>query len=156
MQTIGPGTSGEPAPDERDLTLCQRRILLLRGARRQVTRGREFARAALADWGWDAGEAAEDTLLVVSELVTNASLHAGGCHELVLSAGEVFRVEVYDGLPDLPQLQPAPRRGVPGGHGLHIVRRLSDRWGAEAHADGKVVWAEFEAERLRTGASRGW
>jgi hypothetical protein len=66
----------------------------------------------------------------------------------------VLRVEVYDGMTALPRVSTAPSPGVPGGHGLHIVRRLADRWGAQAHEQGKVVWAEFDAERLRTGAPR--
>ncbi|MFD8638507.1 ATP-binding protein, partial [Streptomyces sp. NPDC059656] len=146
VQTIGPEAGG-PA-------IRQRRRLSLRGARRQVARGREFAREALEDWGWDHRATAEDALLVVSELVTNAGLHADGCHELMLRAGDVFRVEVYDGCGDLPRLPPSSRTGTPGGHGLRIVRRLADRWGATPHAHGKVVWAEIDAERLRTGRPR--
>ncbi|WP_329390001.1 ATP-binding protein [Streptomyces sp. NBC_01351] len=146
MHTIGPEAAG-PA-------IRQRRRIALRGARRQVARSREFAREALKDWGWDGRDTAEDALLVVSELVTNAGLHAGGCHELMLRAGDVFRVEVHDGCGDLPRLPPASRPGTPGGHGLQIVRRLADRWGAETHEHGKVVWAEIDAERLRTGRPR--
>lgn len=154
MQTIGQDT-GEPAPDARRPARRQRRRLVLRGTRGQVARGREFAREALKDWGWDGHDTFEDALLLVSELVTNANLHADGCHELVLGSGDVFRVEVYDGVTDLPQLLPAPRRGTPGGHGLHIVGRLSDRWGSGAHDQGKVVWAEIDAERLLTGKPPG-
>ncbi|MEW2418034.1 ATP-binding protein [Streptomyces sp. NPDC046866] len=150
---MGPDT-GEPAPDAGGRALRQRRRLALRGVRGPVARGREFAREALDDWGWGANATAEDALLVVSELVTNASLHAGGCHELLVGAGDVLRIEVYDGLTDLPRLLPAPRPGIPGGYGLHIVRRLADRWGAEAHEHGKVVWAEIGVERLRIGAPR--
>ncbi|MGW6985039.1 ATP-binding protein [Streptomyces sp. NPDC054932] len=162
MQTSGPDiderTPGAPGPG-----FAQRRRLFLRDARRQVSLGRTFAREALEDWGWDGRETAQDALLVVSELVTNANLHAGGCHELALRAGDVFRVEVYDGVGDLRRLARASRPGgpgvrgaagvpgVPGGHGLRLVRRLADRWGAEVVAHGKVVWAEIDAERLLTG-----
>ncbi|KOY56795.1 histidine kinase, partial [Streptomyces sp. XY332] len=38
-----------------------------------------------------------------------------------------------------------------GGHGLHIVERLSDRWGTHVHDNGKAVWAEIEASRLTSG-----
>ncbi|MFJ3518901.1 MULTISPECIES: ATP-binding protein [unclassified Streptomyces] len=159
MQTIGPDI-GERTSGVRGPAFPQRRRLALRDARRQVGRGRAFAREALADWGWDGRDTAEDALLVVSELVTNASLHAGGCHELLLRSGDAFRVEVYDGLGDLRRLVNASRRGgpgdvrppgLPGGHGLRLVRRLADRWGAEVVGQGKVVWAEFDAERLLTG-----
>ncbi|MFG2989363.1 ATP-binding protein [Streptomyces sp. NPDC048257] len=151
MQTIGSEIS-EPASDAREPAFRQCRRLALRGAHRQVARGRAFAREALKDWGWDGRDTAEDALLVVSELVTNASLHAGGCHELLLRAGDVLRVEVYDGLGDLRRMVPVARPGgpgVPGGFGLHLVRRIADRWGAEATSHGKVVWADIDAERLR-------
>ncbi|MFD3542648.1 ATP-binding protein [Streptomyces sp. NPDC058662] len=133
----------------------QRRRLALAGVRGPVAKGRDFAREALRDWGWDGTETADDTLLLVSELLTNASLHAGGCLELVLTAGDVLRVEVYDATTVLPHRHPAPQRGVPGGHGLYIVERLSDRWGAAAHDRGKAVWVEVEAARLKSGRPAG-
>ncbi|MGW6573553.1 ATP-binding protein [Streptomyces sp. NPDC054945] len=153
MQTIGPDTAG-PASDTRGPAFTQLRRLALRDALRQVARGRRFTREALADWGWDGQDTAEDAVLLVSELVTNAKLHAGGCHELMLRAGDVLRVEVYDGLGDLPRpLHPSrsAHPGRPGGHGLRLVHRLADRWGVQAVGRGKVVWAEIDAERLRTG-----
>ncbi|MFZ3474843.1 ATP-binding protein [Streptomyces sp. 4.24] len=133
----------------------QRRRLALTGVRGAVAKGRDFTRRALQDWGWDGTETAEDALLLVSELLTNASLHADGCHELVLTSGDVLRIEVSDGSSALPVLHPAPQRGIPGGHGLHIVERLSDRWGAQALGGGKAVWAEIEAARLLSGRPAG-
>ncbi|MFJ7272410.1 ATP-binding protein [Streptomyces sp. NPDC099050] len=129
----------------------QRRRLALTGVGSAVAKGRDFTRRTLRDWGWDGTETAEDALLLVSELLTNASLHADGCRELVLTAGRTLRIEVCDGTTAPPLLHPAPRRGMPGGHGLHIVERLSDRWGTHAHGDGKAVWAEIEADRLVSG-----
>lgn len=153
METIGPETgdpvsAGLPAGG-------QRRRLALAGVRGAVGKGRDFTRQALHDWGWDGTETAEDTLLLVSELLTNASLHADGCHELVLTAGEALRIEVCDGTTTPPRRHPAPQRGVPGGHGLYIVERLSDRWGVHTHARGKAVWAEIEASRLVSGRPTG-
>lgn len=147
-ETGGPLSAGPPARG-------QRRRLALVGVRGAVAKGRDFTREALRDWGWDGTETSEDTLLLVSELLTNASLHADGCHELVLTSGEALRIEVYDGTTTLPKPHPAPQRGIPGGHGLYIVERLSDRWGSHAHAHGKAVWAEIEAARLVSGRSTG-
>ncbi|MGG8408964.1 ATP-binding protein [Streptomyces sp. 12297] len=113
-----------------------------------MAKGRDFTRQALRDWGWDGTETAEDALLLVSELLTNAALHAGGCHELVLTATDLLRIDVYDGTTALPIRHPAPQRGIPGGHGLHIVEHVADRWGARTHEHGKAVWAEIEAARL--------
>ncbi|MFD8329415.1 ATP-binding protein [Streptomyces lydicus] len=132
----------------------QIRRLRLAGTRGAVARARDFAREALHDWGWlpaagaDQRAAAEDALLVVSELVTNACLHAEGPEELRLRrAGKVLRLEVSD----LGAGSPAPRSphrpGRPGGHGMFIVQRLCLDWGVVRHADGtgKTVWAELAA-----------
>ncbi|MFD9336195.1 ATP-binding protein [Streptomyces sp. NPDC060028] len=117
-----------------------------------MAKGRDFTREALQDWGWDGTETFEDALLLVSELLTNASLHAGGCDELVLTAGgTALRIEVCDGTTTLPARHPAPQRGIPGGRGLYIVERLSDRWGADTYGTGKAVWAEIEVSRLVSG-----
>ncbi|MFJ6793624.1 ATP-binding protein [Streptomyces sp. NPDC091268] len=130
----------------------RRRRLALRDVRGPVAKGRDFTRKALQDWGWDATETSEDALLLVSELLTNASLHGGGCHELLLTAdGDALRIEVCDGSTSLPARLPAPQRGVPGGRGLFIVERLSDRWGSRPYGPGKAVWAEIDASRLLSG-----
>ncbi|MFG2985527.1 ATP-binding protein [Streptomyces sp. NPDC048258] len=153
METIGPET-GHPVRAGLPVG-GQRRRLALTGVRGPVAKGRDFTRRALRDWGWDGTETAEDALLLVSELLTNASLHAGGCHELVLTSGEALRIEVCDGTTTPPRRHPAPRHGIPGGHGLYIVERLSDRWGARTHEHGKAVWAEIEATRLVSGRPTG-
>ncbi|MFJ6483647.1 MULTISPECIES: ATP-binding protein [unclassified Streptomyces] len=153
METIGPETG-----DRRPAGLSvagQRRRLALAGVRGPVAKGRDFTRQALLDWGWGGTETSEDALLLVSELLTNASLHAGGCIELALSAGEVLRIEVFDGTTTPPRRHPSPQRALPGGHGLYIVERVSDRWGTHTHAEGKAVWAEIEASRLTSGRSAG-
>ncbi|WP_371477207.1 ATP-binding protein [Kitasatospora sp. NBC_00315] len=121
----------------------------------QVARGRDFTRRALADWGWldeqdpHGQNAADDLLLMVSELLANACLHAGGPHELVLHASErLLRVEVLDGEPAVPVLTSPHDPGRPGGHGLHIIEKLSDSWGSTPGEHGKSVWLEFAAERF--------
>ncbi|ANZ18277.1 ATP-binding protein [Streptomyces noursei] len=132
----------------------QIRRLRLADTRGAVARARDFAREALHDWGWlpaataDQRAAAEDVLLVVSELVTNACLHAEGPEELRLRcAAKVLRLEVSD----LGAGSPAPRSphrpGRPGGHGMFIVQRLCLDWGVVRNADGagKTVWAELAA-----------
>ncbi|WP_330328756.1 ATP-binding protein [Streptomyces sp. NBC_00536] len=149
MTAIGSDT-GDPLRARPPLA-GQRRRLALRGVRGHVAKGRDFTRTALRDWGWEANQTTEDALLVVSELLTNASLHAGGCDELVLTVGTALRIEVLDGDTELPAPRVTPR-GAPGGHGLAIVQRLADRWGAVAHADGKAVWAEIDGARLTTGS----
>ncbi|MFE6687007.1 ATP-binding protein [Streptomyces sp. NPDC057743] len=132
----------------------QIRRLRLAGTRGAVARGRDFAREALQDWGWlpaataDQRAAAEDVLLVVSELVTNACLHAEGPEELRLRcAAKVLRLEVSDLGTGSPSPRSPHRPGRPGGHGMFIVQRLCLDWGVVRNADGagKTVWAELAA-----------
>ncbi|WP_371496971.1 ATP-binding protein [Kitasatospora sp. NBC_00374] len=121
----------------------QRRTVRLAGLPRQVVLGREFARTALADWAWPGEEAVEDLLLVVSELVANARLHAGGALQLSLRlTQDRLRIEVTDAARTPPVLSLPHRPGLPGGHGLHIIQRLADDWGVAVHDTGKTVWAE--------------
>jgi hypothetical protein len=84
------------------------------------------------------------TALVLSELTTNAMLHAGGSFTLRLwYTHDWARIEVQDASARLPVFP----RGVPAarnvsGRGLYMVEVLSNLWGAELRDRGKVVWAE--------------
>ncbi len=133
----------------------QRRRLMLKGMRRQVAAGRDFGRQALLDWytvtSGDGHQdtAADDVLLLITELLANAVMHAGGPHHLVLhGTPDNLRVEVADGSPTVPRPRAPYRPATPGGHGLHIIGRLSDRWGVDLLADGKSVWLEVRTSRL--------
>ncbi|MET9430095.1 MULTISPECIES: ATP-binding protein [unclassified Streptomyces] len=119
-----------------------------------VPLARDFTRQALYDWGWlpaataDRRAAAEDVLLVVSELVTNACLHAEGPEELRVSLdAKVLRLEVDDRGAGQPAPRTPHRAGRPGGHGMFIVQRLCLDWGVVRAdgAPGKTVWAELAA-----------
>ena len=128
----------------------QIRRLTLVGVQGAVSRSRTAVREALRDWQWLPGEteeqqaAAEDVLLVACELVTNACLHAGGASEIVLHCtAERLRIEVGDSEPTLPAPRLPHLASRPGGHGLHIVARLTADWGSAPRPGGKTVWAEF-------------
>ena len=119
-----------------------------------VPLARDFTRQALYAWGWlpaataDQRAAAEDVLLVVSELVTNACLHAEGPDELEITCdNKVIRVEVSDRGTGQPAPRTPHRAGQPGGHGMFIVQRLCLDWGVvrTAGVAGKTVWAELGA-----------
>ncbi|MFE0811134.1 ATP-binding protein [Streptomyces sp. NPDC058848] len=137
-----------------------------RGGGRQVRRlsfddqsgvvplARDFTRQALHAWGWlpsataDQRAAAEDVLLVVSELVTNACLHAEGPDELWITCEKkVIRLEVSDRGTGQPAPRTPHRAGRPGGHGMFIVQRLCLDWGVvrTPGVAGKRVWAELGA-----------
>ncbi|MGD9485567.1 ATP-binding protein [Streptomyces sp. TRM70308] len=130
----------------------QVRRLRLVGASGAVQRSRDFTREALRDWGWlpapdpERQAAAEDVLLVVSELVTNACLHAGGPKEVrIARAAAGLRLEVIDGGGGQPAPRTPHQAGRPGGHGMFIVERLCRDWGVSYASDGggKTVWAEL-------------
>jgi anti-sigma regulatory factor (Ser/Thr protein kinase) len=155
-----PDPPAEPAPASAPASppdaepLRQVRRLRLVGIQGAVSRARDFTRRALHDWGWlpaatsEQRAAAEDVLLVVSELVTNACLHAGGPEELRIGhAAKLLRVEVTDVGTGAPALRPSRRAGRLGGHGMFIVQRLCLDWGVirEAGTTGKTVWAELAA-----------
>lgn len=136
-----PGGAAAPAETRR---------LALSGTEGAVLRCRDFSRRALLDWHWlpafDAEQqaVAEDVLLMVSELVTNACLHApGGPRELLLDwDARRLRVEVRDDSPVQPRLRPHADPGRPGGHGLRVVDRLARAWGSLPEGEGKSVWLE--------------
>lgn len=93
------------------------------------------ARHALARWlGSTAGItpiAADDLLLICSELVTNATIHGGGTGDVVVRArveGDAVAIEVEDGGVGFTRpvaLPPAPRFAERG-RGLLLVDALSD------------------------------
>jgi anti-sigma regulatory factor (Ser/Thr protein kinase) len=93
-------------------------------------------------------------VLLVSELVTNSVLHSdsrlpGGMITVtVTSAGtDAVRVEVHDaGGPTLPFLKEAGDVAAEGGHGLHLVDRLSARWDYCRDTAGLTSWFVVCAE----------
>ncbi|MFI8448602.1 ATP-binding protein [Streptomyces erythrochromogenes] len=136
----------------------RRRSLLLTGMTDVVTRCRDFTRAALVDWKWMPGarDDSEDVLLLVSEVVANACLHAGGPRTLLLECtDDLLRVEVTDSNPAAPTPRSRPDPARPGGYGLLIVERIARRWGTVPLADGKCVWAEIDSPLRSPDDARG-
>jgi len=94
----------------------------------------------------DRPELVESASISVSEVITNALLHAHQPVSVRLrGTREHPRVEVRDGSrepPALPDLDSDPTDDVllTFGRGLSIVARVSSAWGAEIEDDGKVVW----------------
>ncbi len=92
------------------------------------------------------GELVESASLGVSEVITNALLHAEQPVNVRLrGTREHPRIEVRDGSkepPALPDLESGPEDDLllTFGRGLSIVARVSSAWGAEIDDDGKIVW----------------
>lgn len=86
----------------------------------------------------------DDLLLCVSEVVTNAVLHARTPATFTLRLdGDVARVELADQDPTLP-LRRAHDLMAPTGRGLRLLDDLARAWGASADGRGKVVWFELD------------
>jgi anti-sigma regulatory factor (Ser/Thr protein kinase) len=90
-----------------------------------------------------AGVDPADLAMAVSELATNAVLHARTPFEVSVERLEDgIRVEVVDGNPTMPAARRAEASNVTG-RGLLIVSSVSRAWGAEPSGGGKVVWFEM-------------
>jgi anti-sigma regulatory factor (Ser/Thr protein kinase) len=115
-------------------------------AARRLVRERCQALPAASDLG--------DIALMVSELVTNVIRHTPtGDGELRLLLGDhTIRVEVEDRGDGVPVAPLAPDRVSGGGFGLHLVDRLSHRWGVERR---NCVWFEMDVDRRRASSRRG-
>ncbi len=94
----------------------------------------------VAEWCDD--EVVESVVLCLSELVTNAVVHAGsGPTVSVEVRPTTVHVEVRDGSADLPSVDFEAQDDATSGRGLMIVGSVADRWGIRRHsAGGKTVW----------------
>ncbi|MFE2546246.1 SpoIIE family protein phosphatase [Actinacidiphila glaucinigra] len=113
-----------------------------------VSVAREHVTAQLAAWGLD--EAAPTTVLIVSELVTNAIRHSQPpVHLRLIRCDTRLTCEVTDGSTTTPHLRRA-RTLDESGRGLFIVAQLTCRWGTRHHPQGKTIWAEHIPQREAT------
>jgi anti-sigma regulatory factor (Ser/Thr protein kinase) len=81
-------------------------------------------------------------VLLTSEVVTNAVLHARSPIEVAVEIGShTVRVQVSDGLPGL---RGDADRSRHGGRGLVLVAAMASHWGIAKREDigGKSVWFE--------------
>ncbi len=149
--------------------LLDERSEVLPGEPASVGRARRMVSGTLESWGLDA--LVDDASLLVSEVVTNAVLHAGT--EVVVSIrrhGSGVRIEVADGSPVVPTRRRYHGDAVTG-RGLQILESTASNWGTTTSSGGgggggggggdggggggggKVVW--FDLGEPVTGASDG-
>ena len=89
------------------------------------------------------GDLADSAELMVSELVTNAIVHARSPSTVIArDDGAMLRVEVEDHGDGLCALREADAASD-GGRGLRFVDTLAERWGCASTARGKTVWFEL-------------
>ena len=102
---------------------------------------RRFVAETLTTWGHD--DAVDTATLLVSELVTNAILHARSDVDLVLTETDGhLRVEVHDASPEAPQVRAYDATSMTG-RGLAMVQSFAARWGVKPLPAGKAVWFEL-------------
>jgi len=97
---------------------------------------REFVASTLEDWGWT--EHVATAVLLTSELVANAVIHAQSDIEVTIRGERSLRVQVSDESSE--QLSPV-RLG--NGRGLRLVDTLAASWGVNPEGRGKSVWFEL-------------
>ena len=86
----------------------------------------------------------DEALLCISELVTNAVLHAATACELTLRwAPGRLRIEVRDFAPAKLPVQRDFDRTATTGRGLQMLERMAARWGLETDDESKTVWCEL-------------
>ncbi|MFB7512002.1 ATP-binding protein [Streptomyces sp. NPDC056144] len=110
-----------------------------------VKEARDWTREHLAALGWDrtAPGVADSVVLAVSELVTNAHVHARSDAQLILTWDEeCLHVTVHDASSSVPE-QRDPDEGALGGRGMLLVDALADDVRTVPCPRGKGVTACF-------------
>ena len=92
---------------------------------------------------WDLSRLSDDASLVLTELTTNAILHARGeAVDIWLRADrQSLAIFVGDSSPDMPVCGDALSDDDLFGRGLIIVESLAQHWGTYRVPTGKIVWA---------------
>lgn len=105
------------------------------------SRARTFVVRTLAGWGVPS---ADDVALAVSELVTNALLHARTSMVVSLTEDgpDAVRLSVADGsVAALQERHFSLESGT--GRGLRLLDSLALEWGVDQRDDGKTVWCRL-------------
>lgn len=122
---------------------------------RSVASARAFVRDTLQGWGF--ADIIDDAVVLTSELVTNAVVHAGTSADLLcLRSDDGVRIEVADRYPEreVPLQGSAATMGSPdreGGRGLQLCAALADRWGVEYSPTYKTVWFQLDIPERPVG-----
>ena len=127
----------------------QQATLQLVPALRAPRAARAFVAETLTAWHVQA-DGVEAAQLVVSELVTNAVLHAPESPTISVDlrlTDDVVRVLVTDaGVHEPERRADADPATAETGRGVWLVDAFTQRWGTETHGqDGKTVWCELRA-----------
>lgn len=108
---------------------------------RSAGEARNMVRSTLD--GWTDESRVDDIVLCVSELVTNAIVHAASSPRVLVSVRPgLIHIEVSDASETLPVPREAELHDT-SGRGMSILSGFSDRWGSlRRSGGGKTVWFE--------------
>ncbi|MFE1378169.1 ATP-binding protein [Streptomyces sp. NPDC058740] len=123
--------------------------VFLPSAPQYVGMSRRITAGAMQRWAGIPQDVAADTILIVSELMTNAVQHGGGGDSpqavglrIERSYGQLL-VEVTDSSSKPARLKSAGERAT-AGRGLHLVEKLATAWGTSN--TNHTTWARFSTE----------
>lgn len=112
-----------------------------------VPTARRWVTSTLASWG--VGEPVWTAAQVVSELATNATLHARSAFTVTVTVDEqCLRLEVQDASSVALHTRQYGSTATTG-RGLHIVSTLSHEWGVTPQGHGKTVWALLALDQVQ-------
>lgn len=162
-QVVGQRTPSDEADTDGDVekpmgrpVITARAAATFEPAGRSVATARGFVRDTLQGWGL--ADVIDDAVVLTSELVTNAVVHAGTTAEVFcLRDEEGVRIEVADHYPEreLPMhdaargLYPGPDRE--GGRGLLLCASLASHWGVDYSSTDKRVWFRLDLPERPVG-----
>ena len=121
-----------------------------------VAAARRFVRETLISWGLSyVDDRVADAVLLASELVTNAIVHAGTPVQLTCRLdGPTVEVSVLDRHPARVIPDP-PSAGVdvdrPSGRGLLLPAALSSSWGVTYASAAKMIWFRLGPDAAADG-----
>ncbi|MDQ0845473.1 SpoIIE family protein phosphatase [Streptomyces sp. V1I6] len=122
---------------------------------RSVATARAFVRDTLQGWGYS--DVVDDAVVLTSELVTNAVVHAGTSADvLCLRSEDGVRVEVADRYPEREVPIQGAGRAIANldsenGRGLLLCAALASRWGVEYTPTHKTVWFQLDLPQRPVG-----
>jgi anti-sigma regulatory factor (Ser/Thr protein kinase) len=135
VQTPRNGHHEEVTPSSATLTL--------RPEPQSVSEARRLTRRVCDDASLSA-DLCDTAVLLTSETVTNAVIHAHSVVRLAVTIGPAaVRVEVGDDDSHRPTIRSQSPDAI-GGRGVGIVAKAASRWGVERVGDGKIVWFELQ------------
>lgn len=110
---------------------------------RQVAEARQLTEQTLTGWGMR--HLRDVATLLVSELTTNAILHARSPVTVMLQNGvDELRVHVCDNSTRSPHVRHFSADSATG-RGIRLLETLATTWGVERHPSGKCVWFTLAA-----------